>query len=63
MKTRIIIAIVITILLGSFSLVNYLSKDKDSSKESEVVKSIRNENYAPTFLYLLFLIFSAALIP
>ena len=48
MKTRIIIAIVITILLGSFSLVNYLSKDKDSSKESEVVKSIRNENYDTT---------------
>lgn len=45
MKTRIIIAIVIAILLGSFSLINYLSKDKDSSKESEVVKSIRNENY------------------
>lgn len=27
---------------------NYLSKDKDSSKESEVVKSIRNENYDTT---------------
>lgn len=48
MKTRIIIAMVIAILLGSFSLVNYLSKDKDSSKESEVVKSIRNENYDTT---------------
>lgn len=48
MKTRIIIAIVIAILMGSFSLVNYLSKDKDSSKESEVVKSIRNENYDTT---------------
>lgn len=48
MKTRIIIAIVIAILLGSFSLINYLSKDKDSSKESEVVKSIRNENYDTT---------------
>ena len=48
MKTRTIIAIVIAILMGSFSLVNYLSKDKDSSKESEVVKSIRNENYDTT---------------
>lgn len=48
MKKRIIIAIVIAILMGSFSLVNYLSKDKDSSKESEVVKSIRNENYDTT---------------
>lgn len=48
MKTRIVIAIVIAVLMGSFSLVNYLSKDKDSSKESEVVKSIRNENYDTT---------------
>jgi len=48
MKTRIIIAIIIATLLGGFSLINYLSKDKDSSKESEVVKSIRNENYDTT---------------
>ena len=48
MKKRIIIAIVIAILLSSLSLVNYLSKDKDSSKESEVVKSIRNKNYDTT---------------
>ena len=48
MKKRIIIAIVIAILLSSLSLVNYLNKDKDSSKESEVVKSIRNKNYDTT---------------